>query len=361
MLGGFDVGDAMLMKSEGSGAAGSRWRVAAAFAVFLTMTACRGGCGGDSGGELGKDPALRLLPAEVTVVLSVDFRRIRATSLWKELAALSRQDSNDKRMIEGLTAATGFDPFTQVHRLVAAFPEEARKSRAFALVIEGDPVDRGRLFQYLKAEAQRTGGDLVEIKRGARPFWTSGKAEGASGFFLDDRHFVLGGGGWAERMADLADAASGGAAAASARPAVAQPAFRRLVDRISRGRSLWLAAIVPEATRARLMADPRFGSDASVMRFGGSFNLGPGFEGDLVAELSNHADAFAMASKVTNFLAAAKKSPEVLLLGVAPYLDGIKAEAVGPDARIDVKLSPAETQELVGRLGGFLRMRRAAH
>jgi hypothetical protein len=345
-------------------------------AILLTMTACRGGCRGGQG-ELSRDPALRLMPAQTTVVLSLDFRRVRQTTLWKQLAQLAGDDPDDKRLIDGMVAATGFDPFTQVHRLVAGFPEEARRSRAFAVVFEGDKIDRARMLAYVQADARRRGGEVVVRSRKGREFWASptwspalpasaspdatgagddtadAGGTGVAGFFLDDHHFVLGGGGWAERMADLADGPGP--------RALDEPAFARLVDRVARGRSIWLAAVVPAATRARLIANPRFGADAAVMRFGASADLGPALAADLVAELSNQADARGLVDKVNAFVAAAKKSSEVLLLGVAPYLDGVKAEVDGPDARIRVQLPAAQTEELVTRLVGFLRLRRGAH
>ena len=344
------------------------------------MTACRGGCRRNQPGQTLADPALALFPAEATVVLSLDFRRVRASGLWQQLAQLAGDDPDDRKLIDGMVAATGFDPFRQVHRLVAAFPEEARVSRAFGIVLEGDKIDRARLLAYLQADARRRGSDLVERQRRGRTFWAAPAAAlaegvaardaashdaslrdagdslggGPAGFFLDDTHFVLGGGGWAERMADIVDQPA-------PRPARAidQPALPRLIDRVARGRSIWMAALVPEATRVRLMANPRFGSDASVMRFGASCDLGPALSGDLIAELNNQSDAKVLAGKVNTFLEAAKKRPEVLLLGVAPYLDGVKAEADGPDARIKFQLPAAQTEELVGRLVGFLRMRRA--
>jgi hypothetical protein len=95
-----------------------------------------------------------------------------------------------------------------------------------------------------------------------------------------------------------------------------------------------------------------------VMRFGANIDFGPALAAELVAELSNQADASQLISKVDKYLAAAKKSPEVLLLGVAPYLDGVKTEVEGPNARIRLQLPAAQTEELVGRLVGLLRLRR---
>jgi hypothetical protein len=296
---------------------------------------------------------LALFPAEAQVFLSLDFRRVRATSFWKQLAAEVGEDAEDNKLVAELTRATGIDPWTQIHRVLAAFPEEARRTRAFAVIIEGDRIDRQRLLTYLENEAKAGGGaPLTKRTHGRFEIWGSPAVDEPSGFFLDDTHFVLGGGGWTEKIAERAAQPSG-----TPTPAVA-PALLRLIDRAARSHAIWLAARVPEETRGQLMKDPRFGSEASVMRFGGGVDLGPDLDGDFVAELASAPDAQAMAGKIANFVAAAKKSPEVLLLGVAPYLDGVKVEADGPNARIRIHLPKTQAEELTERLMGLLRLRR---
>ena len=103
----------------------------------------------------------------------------------------------------------------------------------------------------------------------------------------------------------------------------------RLVERLGVRRSIWMAALVPDETRGRLRADPRFGAQASVMRFGVGLDLGPGLRGEMDAELSNAEDARTMIERFEAFLRAARKSPEALLIGAGPYLDAITAERKG--------------------------------
>ncbi len=333
-------------------------RTALVLGVLLTMTACRGGCQREA--ATAGDPLLALLPQDAEVIVAIDFARVRATSLWRKLDELTRDAAGDRQILDQLRAATGIDPFTNIHRIVAAFPEEARRTHAFAVIFETDPIDRARLFLYLRDEARRRGGDLVERKEGERTVWASPRSDGPSGFFLDDRRFVLGAGGWTRAVADRATAQAAPSAASTSAPAGPKPELLRLAERAGRDRSLWLAAQVPAATRARLSADPRFGPDAAIMRFGAGADLGPALRADLIAELSNGADAAVLVEKVQTFVAAAKKSPDVLLLGVAPYLDAIKAEVDGPNARIRIELSAALTEELAARAVGLLRLRRPA-
>ncbi len=319
---------------------------------LITMAGCRGGCLREPGA--GASGVLARFPAETQVVVSIDFTRIRDTALWKRVSALASEDPADKKLIEAFTARTGLDPFRHLHRLVAAFPEEARKSGAFALVIEGEALfDEKRLLTYARDQAKLRGNELQPRQHAGYTLWHTGSAEGTAGFFLDRRRFVLAGGGWAEKMADLARAT--GSSPASAESNVT---LLRLVERLGVKRSIWMAALVPDQTRQTLRADPRLGAQASVMRFGAGLDLGPALRGEVDAELSNGDDARVLVDKFETFLKAARKSPEALLIGAGPYLDGIKAQASGPRALLSVELSEAQTIELVNRAVGLLRLQR---
>jgi hypothetical protein len=329
-----------------------------AAACLITTVGCRGGCS-----RKDEHPAgiLARFPAETQVVVSVDFRRIRATQLWQRLAALASEDPEDHRLIQEFTGRTGLDPFRQIQRVVAAFPEEARRSQAFGLIIEGEGFDEKRLLTYAQDQARLRGAELKPRTFGPHTLWEAGPPGGAAGFFADRTRFVLAGGGWAEKMSRLTSGpgpqaqppqSTAGAGAES------NTMLLRLVERLGTGRAIWMAALVPEETRARLRADPRFGSQASVMRFGLGLDLGPGLKGELDAELSNADDARALVDRLQAFLQAARKSPEVLLVGAGPYLDRISSQASGPRALVRLDLDEAQTGELIQRLVGLLRLRR---
>jgi hypothetical protein len=286
-------------------------------------------------------------------VLAVDFRRVRESPLMQRLSALAADDPEDQRIIHGFTARTGLDPFKHIDRLVAAFPEEARRDGAFGLLFEGDHFDQQRLLDYARDEARQRGRSLGSRARGKLTLWSSGADPGdVAGFFLDRRRFVLGGGGWGERMADLA-----GGTATPGTSAAANQALVALAERVGRDRAVWLAAVVPQATRARLQADPRFGVQASVMRLGAGMDLAPGLRGKLSAELNNAADARALAARADEFLRAARKSPRALLLGAGPYLDAIRVVADGAEVVVTVELDQAQTAELASRLEALARQK----
>jgi hypothetical protein len=323
------------------------------FAVLLTTASCRGGCDRRAGGEARPLGALGLFPADARIAISIDFRRVHETALWQRLSALAGEAPEDRKIIDDFIARTGLDPFRQIHRVVAAFPEDARAGGAFGIIIEGEGFDEKRLLTYVRDQAKLKAGELRQIAQGRHTLWTSSAPGSPAGFFLDAHRFVLGAGGWAEAMARLAEGGPNAPPSAEASGTLA-----RLVERVGLRRSIWLAAVVPAATRARLMASPRYGVEASVMRLGAALDLGPRLEGDLVAELSNADDARALVAKVEAFARDARSNPQVLLLGAGPYLDAITAKAEGPNARIHVGLDEARTTELLTRLEGLARLRR---
>ena len=314
--------------------------------ALLTMAGCRGGCAGPGARTATPAGALSLLPAETQIVVSFDFRKIRTTPVWQQLSQLAADDPADRKIVEELTARTGLDPFRHIHRVIAAFPDDARQAGAFAVLFEGEALDEKRLLTYARDQARLRGGSIEQKPHGKRTLWVGQQAGGQpelAGFFLDRHRFVLGGGGWAEKVAELADGVSQASAAGNT-------SLVHLAERVGSGRAIWLAAIVPPATRQRLMADPRFGVQASVMRLGLGADLAPGLSAELTAELSNQDDARALVSRMTEFLVAAKRSPKALLLGAGPYLDGIRADASGPTVRVRAAIDQAQTAELMRRL-----------
>jgi hypothetical protein len=292
------------------------------------------------------------MPAETKILASIDFGRLRATPVWAALASLRAEEERDRKLIEELVARTGLDPFRQIHRVVLAFPEDARTRGEMAVVIEGDVFDQRRLLTYIGDQARLKGRSLTQSARRRRTLWSYGGELPATGFFVDDRRIVIGTGGWAEKVADTADGVPG------ARSVTDAGELQRLIDRAGAARGLVAAALVPESTRRRLLGDLASETQASVLRLAASADFGPGLDAELVAEMSNAADARALVETFRTFVQEGKRSPQVLLLGAGPYLDALTARADGPTARFRLALGEAQTRELLDRLKGLLKLRR---
>ena len=309
--------------------------------ALLLLLVLAAGCRGCR--HTGSDSPLAQLPRGATFVASVDLARVRATALWSRISAQAEESPEDRKSLQKLTERTGLDPLRQIHRIVAAFPDNARQSGQFALVIDGEGFDEQRLVAY----AREQGGKIEARARGRHTLYASGNT---AGFFLGRTRFVLGGGGWGEAMADLADGSTGSAAD--------NTELLHLVERVDRGRALWFAALLPPDLRKSLIADPRMESAGSMARLAVAVDLGPGLNADLVADLSNAGDAEAMVGHIQTTVRESKRNAKMLMMGLGPYLDALQARADGPTVRVSLALAEGQVKDLIDRLGGLLRLAR---
>lgn len=322
-----------------------------ALGLALGLGACRGGCSRATPAPAAAPNLLAWFPADTHVVLSIDFARLRTTPLWSALGGLATTDPADRQRIEDLAKRTGLDPLKQVDSLIVAFPEEARAQGSMGLILRGQGLDEARLVAYVRDQVGKQGDDLFSFRRAGRTLWATRREPTTAGFFVDARTFVLGAGGWAEKMADLS-------ADPNAKGASANPTLVHLVEQAGPARAVWAVALVPAATRAALAADPTVPGAAGVNRLSLGIDIGTGVDAKLVADLATHAEAEAMAQQVRDAVVTAKRSPQVLLLGLAPYLDGISSRAEGVGCELTLRLSDSQTNDAIERLRAFLTLAR---
>jgi hypothetical protein len=320
-------------------------------ALALGAGACRGGCARRADPAATVAGRLALFPEPVRVLVSIDAAKLRGSAAASKLAALSQQDPEDARRLEELARRTGFDPLRDVESLLAGFPEDARGRGELALVVRADHLVESRLVAYVRDELQKKGDDLVGTARGRFTLWSPRSSPELAGFFVDARTFVLGAGGWAPRLADLAATARPGDSVAT------NLDVARLVARAG-DHALWMAALVPAATRASLAADPRFGSAAALSDFVIGVDLAAGVEAVASGVVATAPDAQALAAKTQEMLRDAKRNARVLMLGLGPYLDGVSARAVDRSFEMRASLNERQVDDLVARLGAFLALAR---
>lgn len=345
-------------KSTAGPTARARRRAAVAALVLAsaTLSGCGDGCSGRSRRTRPLDGALAGLPAETRIVLGVDVVRARRSPLWMELSSLAAAAPGDEQQVQEFAKRTGFNPFTDLDGIVLAFPEEARQSGQMALILRGRNLDEAKLVAYARDQVAKSGDDLSSVRHAGRTLWAARKkpdrpsttnTAGTAGFFAGDRTFVLGAGGWAEKLAELFDAPPPAGAETNAE-------LVRLVERAGPARTLWAAALVPAVTRAELSRDPAFASAAGINRLGLGVELDNGVDARLVADLATRAQAEDLAKSVESAIKAAKRSPEMLMLGLGPYLDGISARANGVTCEMTLKLAREQVVDLFARLRAYL-------
>ncbi|MDB4982956.1 MAG: hypothetical protein JWM82_3708, partial [Myxococcales bacterium] len=281
----------------------------------------------------------------------LDVAKLRASAVAGQLGALTKQSPEDARKLEDFTRRTGLDPLTQLDSLLVGFPEDARARGELALVLRAQHFDETRLVAYARDQLQKKGDDLVATSHGRFKLWATRAKPDVAGFFIDERTFVLGAGGWAPRLAALAE---------SARPsdsAATNIDVARLVGRADE-HALWAAAIVPAETRRSLAADPRFGSAATLATLVVGIDLPGGLDAVVVGDVATARDADVLVGKMQETLRDAKRNASILMLGLGPYLEGVTARAVDRRFELHAALSDAQVADLVGRLGAFLALSR---
>ena len=324
-----------------------------ALIALVALGSCRGGCRRADDRAATVEGRLALFPVATKVVAAIDVARLRASPAAAKLAEKAQQDQADQHEIEEFARRTGFDPLRQLTSVTVAFPEEARAHGEVGMVLRAEKLDETKLVAYVRDQLQKSGDDLVATPHGRFTLWSSKRDPDLVGFFIDAQTFALGAGGWGPKMADLAE---------SARPvdsAATDVDLVNLVERAAGSHALWAAALVPESTRKSLASDPQFSDAASILTLSAAVDLGRGLEAQLLADLATAAEAKSLALKVTEALRDAKRNPQVLMLGIGPYLDGVTATAVDHAFTVHATLSEPAFDDLLARLGGLLALLRS--
>jgi hypothetical protein len=324
-----------------------------ALIALVALGSCRGGCRRGEDRAATVEGRLALFPVATKVVAAIDVAKLRASPAAAKLAEKAQQDQADQHEIEEFARRTGFDPLRQLTSITVAFPEEARAHGEVGMVLRADKLDETKLVAYARDQLQKSGDDLLATPHGRFTLWASKRDPDVVGFFIDGQTFALGAGGWGPKMADLAE---------SARPvdsAATDVDLVNLVERAAGSHALWAAAIVPESTRKSLASDPQFSDARSILTLSASVDLGKGLEAQLLADMATAAEAKSLALKVTESLRDAKRNPEVLMLGIGPYLDGVTATAVDHAFTVHATLTEPAFDDLLARLGGLLALMRS--
>jgi hypothetical protein len=112
--------------------------------------------------------------------------------------------------------------------------------------------------------------------------------------------------------------------------------------------------VVPNITRTQLVADPRFEAAAAVARVAASLDVAQGLSLLVSGELSTAKLASSLAVQLERYLLEVRQSPQMLLLGLGPWLQGVHVVAKGPQVQARLDLPPDQTQVLAERLAGLL-------
>jgi hypothetical protein len=298
--------------------------------------------------------ALAQLPAATRTILSLDIEHLRTLPAWKILRATLARDPS--HWFEEFMAGSGFDPTSQLHRILLALPGEATPDNRYALVADVERVDRPRLTAWLRGRLPGTG---CFVRQRAQ---VDNQLDSQR-----DNQLILSHGAWTPLMAPLANSPT------LATSALEDPEMRRLcayvehgsdhdgphnVQDAQDGHAVWLAAILPANARRSLRQDPRFPDAASIMRISAFASFEAGLHVEVIADLASSDDAVHLTKRLTVYLNQAKRHPQVLLLGLAPYLEAVHLETRRSRLHASLALQLGQLADFIERIVGLFHLLR---
>jgi hypothetical protein len=284
---------------------------------------------------------LALFPADAQLVVAIDLSRVRDTPVAKRIGMLLAQAGDPapdwEIWVDELVLDTGFRPGRDVESVTLAVSERKSGWSTFGVLVRATHLDQARLVAHVREKMRQRGAELVSSAHGSRALWSERGSLGTSAFFLDDRTLVLGSGGWAERMAELADRPSSAATAETNAPLVA------LCKRVAPRYPIWVAD----------GRGHRWG-ELDIQRGTVGVELGGGLHAALTVDVADRAKADALVAKAKKSMAEARAD----IHGPAPtlraFVDGIQLAADAATVQLALDLSEDQARALVDGVAEFL-------
>jgi len=321
---------------------------ASALAFVLSNGGCAS-CKKSSAPAVVKDD-LSLVPRESNLVAMASLKKLRLTPLWKRAIDSQEQTAEQKARYADFVAQTGLDPLKQIDSVFVALPPAAA-SGEFVALLRGGPFDEAKLVAFMKKE-YKNDAELVVSDYGGRKRYTDSRSGTTFAVFLDPTTLAFGSDGWTKKIIDLQGKAGQPGAPESAQK---NEALAALVKRTHIDDAVWAAGIVPPDARERLAQNPDLKAAGSMKDFCGSADFAGGFKLESAIALGNDADATELAGKLKEQVALSRSNPQVQLLGLSRYFDGLRVTSQASVLHIDIKLDQPGVDDLVDRLSGLLK------
>jgi hypothetical protein len=113
--------------------------------------------------------------------------------------------------------------------------------------------------------------------------------------------------------------------------------------------------VVPQAARDSLKADPMLSTAATMKDVFGSMDFQKGVSAEANIDLATENDAKELAAKATAQLLEAKKNPQLMMMGMAGFLDTVKVESKAATFRVSFELTQQQVDDLINRVKGILK------
>jgi hypothetical protein len=307
----------------------------------------------NKGGSASKED-LALVPKDAEIVVGLNIARMRGTAMWKKgFDFLMAEEKAKKELADLNKACPDFNSGEGFESIFVALPDPTGPAKEGAAIIRlKNATDETKVKACLDYLAGKNSEKVTPVDYNGKKIYTSAKEGDAgdkSGFvLLDNKTLGFGSGMWVKKIVDLA----GGKDQASAKT------NEKLVAIVKRAKvtdAIWGAGTVPASARDSFKAQPQLAPLASLKSVFGSVDFATGLAVDLNMETGSDADAKAINEQVTTQMAEAKKSPQVMMLGVGAWLDGVKNEAKGPVFHVAMNFNQQQVDEMIARVQGLLK------
>jgi hypothetical protein len=303
------------------------------------------GCKKTSGSGAARED-LTLVPKETDIILMANVARMRNTAMWRKLLDVREQDPSMKKELDDFTTRCGLDPLKQIDSVFLAFPRAVGEDKEFAAILRGQ-FNEAKLVQCGTDEAKKEGRDVAVSEYNGKKLYTDNQKGQAYAVFLDGKTVVIGGKEWVKKVIDLA--------AGKGESAKQNQELAGLLKRARTSDALWGAGLVPQSTRDQFKNDPKLQSASTITHIFGSVDFASGITADVNVDTATDNDAKDLAAKATEQLNESKKSAQVMVIGMAQYLDGIKIDSKGPTFHLSLAYNQQQVDDLINRVKGLMK------
>jgi hypothetical protein len=311
--------------------------------VLLAGTACKKTSGTGAAKE-----DMQLAPREADIVFMANVTRMRNTQMFRKLLDVRDSDPSSKKDFDEFVQKCGLDPFKQIDSVFVAFPQGGGTTKEFAAVLRGT-FDEQKLVACAKDQAKKDGTELTSSDYNGKKLYTDSKQQQAFATFLDAKTVAIGGKEWIKKVVDAAARKEPGLSAKD------NEVLMGLVKRAKTSDAIWGAGLVPQSTRDALKADPHLSAAGSIKDMFGSVDFASGVAADINVDTGGENDAKELAAKATAQLMETKKSPQLMMMGLGSFLDGVKIDSKGATFHVAMAFNQQQVDDLITRIKGLLK------
>ena len=280
--------------------------------------------------------ALKHIPKETMLVVSINMKRLKGSSLYKEALGMVMADPSAKADFDKLKEATGFDIEKDLDGLVIAAAADFEESEQFLLIAKGN-FDEKKFIEFAKSE----GANIKTAEHGGLTYYD---VDDEAGMAFTDGYLVI---GPKPALKAAIDTKAGKMDSVEKHSGLGG-----MFGTVDTSKDLWFAMELPESVRQELGREAPMGSD--VEKVWGALDLNAGLALDVTVGTAKADTATQLEALAQQGLAEAAKDPNVAQLGLDKALAGTKVKADGKNLVVNIKLSEEELNKIKGMLGAMM-------